>query len=143
MPVQVRARFYRELLTPVLHRRFTRAASLMLLVCYVDSIIIGHKSSSTSPSFVLDEIKLILPFPSPMVSLSTWASWVAYRTTFHIKLVNIHPTHWATSSRCSLNGITLSDFQTVFLSIQYSPDIRLVLFLSMVVQRSIPMVSVD
>ncbi|MCJ1244344.1 hypothetical protein MMC30_001542 [Trapelia coarctata] len=45
MAPQARVRFYREFLTPALHRRFTRAAGLALLLCYVEAIAIGDKSS--------------------------------------------------------------------------------------------------
>jgi nucleoporin NDC1 len=45
MAVQARVRFYREFLTPALHRRFVRAAGLVLILCYVESILIGSSSS--------------------------------------------------------------------------------------------------
>lgn len=45
MAPQARVRFYREFLTPALHRRFTRAAGLALLLCYVEAIAVGDKSS--------------------------------------------------------------------------------------------------
>ncbi|KAL8718716.1 MAG: hypothetical protein Q9225_004180 [Loekoesia sp. 1 TL-2023] len=46
MPAPNRIRLYREFLTPALHRRFTQAAGVSLLVCYVEAVIIGDKSSS-------------------------------------------------------------------------------------------------
>ena len=45
MAAQPRVRFYREFLTPALHRRFTSAAALTLLVCYAEAVIVGDKSS--------------------------------------------------------------------------------------------------
>ena len=41
----LRAPLYKELLTPVLHRRFTGAAAFILIVCYVEAILIGDKTS--------------------------------------------------------------------------------------------------
>ncbi|KAI4199387.1 MAG: hypothetical protein LQ350_004676 [Teloschistes chrysophthalmus] len=45
MPPPPRSLPYRDLLTPVLHRRFTQAAGICLLLCYLEAIIIGDKSS--------------------------------------------------------------------------------------------------
>ncbi|KAI9788830.1 MAG: hypothetical protein M1835_002054 [Candelina submexicana] len=47
MAAQMRAgpRLYRDFLTPALHRRFTKAATITLLVCYVEAVLIGDKSS--------------------------------------------------------------------------------------------------
>ncbi|KAK4696767.1 nucleoporin NDC1, partial [Lecanoromycetidae sp. Uapishka_2] len=41
-----RPSLYKELLTPALHRRFTGAAGTVLVVCYVEAVLIGDKSSS-------------------------------------------------------------------------------------------------
>jgi ABC-type branched-subunit amino acid transport system permease subunit len=41
-----KTRLYRELLTPLLHRRFTSAASLVLCACYVETILIRNWASS-------------------------------------------------------------------------------------------------
>lgn len=46
MPASNRIRLYREFLTPALHRRFTQAAGVSLLICYAEAVIIGDKSSS-------------------------------------------------------------------------------------------------
>ncbi|KAI9873812.1 MAG: hypothetical protein M1830_010584 [Pleopsidium flavum] len=45
MATVLRTRLYREFLTPALHRRFTTAAGVTLLVCYAEAILIGDKSS--------------------------------------------------------------------------------------------------
>ncbi|KAL9612121.1 MAG: hypothetical protein Q9167_003273 [Letrouitia subvulpina] len=60
MPAQIRARPYKELLTPLLHRRFIKAAALILALCYVETIIIGDKSSP-SLRYTVD----CLSFPNP------------------------------------------------------------------------------
>ena len=41
----MRPALYKDLLTPALHRRFTGAAGIILLICYVESVLIGDKSS--------------------------------------------------------------------------------------------------
>lgn len=41
---------YKDSLTPALHRRFTKAASIALLLCYIESVLIGDKSSRTLQS---------------------------------------------------------------------------------------------
>ncbi|MCJ1364732.1 hypothetical protein MMC16_003848 [Acarospora aff. strigata] len=45
MATQLRVRLYREFLTPALHRRFTAAAGVTLLACYVEAVLIGEHSS--------------------------------------------------------------------------------------------------
>ncbi len=45
MAARTRPRLYREVLTPVLHRRFTRAASVALILCYIEAVLLGEKSS--------------------------------------------------------------------------------------------------
>lgn len=39
---------YRQFLTPALHRRFTSAAFITLVVCYAEAVLIADKSSSKS-----------------------------------------------------------------------------------------------
>ena len=45
MVAQARTRFYREFLTPALHRRFTRAAGVICFLCYIEAVLIGGTSS--------------------------------------------------------------------------------------------------
>ena len=45
MAVSGRPRLYKEFLTPALHRRFTRAAGLALVICYVEATVWGEKNS--------------------------------------------------------------------------------------------------
>src|SRR2546430_2229406 len=45
-----RIRRYQDVLTTTLHRRFLNAAGLSLGVCYVETFIIGEKSSCTFPA---------------------------------------------------------------------------------------------
>jgi len=47
MASSMRIRLYREFLTPALHRRFTTAAGITLLACYVEAVLIGDRSSCT------------------------------------------------------------------------------------------------
>ncbi|KZF25750.1 hypothetical protein L228DRAFT_83042 [Xylona heveae TC161] len=44
-PVRPGPRLYRDFLTPALHRRFMRAAGVLLLLCYAESVFIGEKTS--------------------------------------------------------------------------------------------------
>ena len=37
--------FYREVLTPTFHRRFTNSALLVLAFCYIEAIFIAEKTS--------------------------------------------------------------------------------------------------
>ena len=44
----IRTPLYREFLTPALHKRFTSAALITLVLCYVEAVLIAEKSTSKS-----------------------------------------------------------------------------------------------
>ncbi|KAL8733345.1 MAG: hypothetical protein Q9166_002169 [cf. Caloplaca sp. 2 TL-2023] len=69
MPATNRTRPYRELLTPCLHRRFTHAAGISLLLCYLEAVIIGDKSSLIWSWFPLGKagIRTLLLFICPLL----------------------------------------------------------------------------
>ena len=67
MATRVRTPFYREFLTPALHRRFTGAAGIALVICYVSAVLIGEKSScETFRASVAACLELTM-FPSALV----------------------------------------------------------------------------
>ncbi|KAL8970684.1 MAG: hypothetical protein Q9183_001403, partial [Haloplaca sp. 2 TL-2023] len=82
-----RPRPYRELLTPVLHRRFTRAAGVCLLLCYAEAIIIGDKSSL-----------LWSWFPIGFVGLRTLILAISFLLVFLLRLELLHCGKRATAS---------------------------------------------
>jgi len=43
----IRTALYREFLTPALHRRFTSAAVVILVICYIEAILTGEKSGGS------------------------------------------------------------------------------------------------
>lgn len=43
--VTPKATLYKNFLTPALHRRFTGAALIVLLICYLEAVLIGAKTS--------------------------------------------------------------------------------------------------
>ena len=69
---QPRLRHYREFLTPALHRRFTRAAGVVFLACYVEAILLGEKKSCKSSvdrtfdrrALKATSLHTTLPFPA-------------------------------------------------------------------------------
>ncbi|KAL8666494.1 MAG: hypothetical protein Q9168_007481 [Polycauliona sp. 1 TL-2023] len=69
MPAPIRKHLYRELLTPSLHRRFTQAAGVSLLLCYVESICIGDAWSLIWSWFPLGKagIRTLLLFLCPLL----------------------------------------------------------------------------
>ncbi|KAI4258212.1 MAG: hypothetical protein L6R42_005231, partial [Xanthoria sp. 1 TBL-2021] len=69
MPAPIRTRPYRELLTPSLHRRFTQAAGVSLLLCYIESILIGDSWSLIWSWFPLGKagIRTLLLFLCPLL----------------------------------------------------------------------------
>ncbi|KAL8825232.1 MAG: hypothetical protein Q9170_007873 [Blastenia crenularia] len=69
MPVSNRTRLYREFLTPTLHRRFTQAAGVSLVICYVEAVILGDKSSLLWSWFPLGKagIRTLLLFLSALL----------------------------------------------------------------------------
>ncbi|KAL8980735.1 MAG: hypothetical protein Q9177_005794 [Variospora cf. flavescens] len=69
MPAPNRTRLYREFLTPALHRRFTQAAGVSLLLSYITAIVIGDKTSLIWAWFPLGRagIRTLLLFLSPLL----------------------------------------------------------------------------
>lgn len=69
MPAPIRSRLYREFLTLALHRRFTHAAGIALLICYAEAILIGDWSSLLWSWFPLGKagIRTLLLFLSPLL----------------------------------------------------------------------------
>ena len=96
MVSQLRVRFYREFLTPALHRRFSRAAGLTLLVCYVEAIAIGDKSSRKlfSRLFLLPLTNwyevLWSWFPIGPVTIRTLLLFIAALLVFLLRVAQMH-----------------------------------------------------
>ncbi|KAL9604978.1 MAG: hypothetical protein Q9219_000166 [cf. Caloplaca sp. 3 TL-2023] len=69
MAASVRTRLYREFLTPTLHRRFTQAAGISFLICYVEAVLIGDKSSYFWSWFPIGKagIRTLLLLLSPLL----------------------------------------------------------------------------
>lgn len=55
MASRLPSRRYVELLTPLLHRRFVRAAGVALAVCYIESILVGEMRSCKLLSFAVSQ----------------------------------------------------------------------------------------
>ncbi|KAA6410386.1 MAG: nuclear envelope [Lasallia pustulata] len=74
-----RTRLYREFLTPALHRRFTTAAGLALLICYAEAVIIGEKSSF-----------LWLWFPIGRAGIRTLLLFLCVLSVFVLRVAQLH-----------------------------------------------------
>ncbi|MCJ1475215.1 hypothetical protein MMC13_003875 [Lambiella insularis] len=79
MAPKTRVRFYREFLTPALHRRFTRAAGFTLLICYAEAVIIGDKSSL-----------LWSWFPLGLAGIRTLLLFIAGLVIFILRVAQLH-----------------------------------------------------
>jgi hypothetical protein len=64
MPPAARIRPYKDFITPALHRRFTRGAAVLLILCYVESVLIGQwNSCSLLPHFPhIDRVLTLLKY---------------------------------------------------------------------------------
>lgn len=68
-PVRAKLQTYKDVATPLTHRRFTDATAVALLLCYVEAILIGEISSSRAPrrrapsasTLILEVDNLLIP----------------------------------------------------------------------------------
>ncbi|KAL9125305.1 MAG: hypothetical protein Q9217_005474 [Psora testacea] len=100
-----RPAFYKEVLTPALHRRFTSSALLVLYFCYIEAILITEKSS------------LIWPwFPIGVTGIRTSLLFISALSIFVLRVASLHlgarntPSPFTTFSQ---NAIRLNTIQTI------------------------------
>lgn len=135
-----RTRLYREFLTPALHRRFTTAAGLTLLICYGEAVIIGEKSSCKLQSrSVL--FQLTRPIRSSLALVSHRTSWYSHTSSLPVCSFGVCPPRGAAAYRCEEHCIAFRNLPPIPFPIQHHPDSSMVLLLSMVVQRGLRVVS--
>ena len=92
----VRPAFYRELLTPALHRRFTGAAFLVLTICYVEGFLIAEKTSCQCDTCYY---RRSLTKDSDMVMVSSWFCWPQSFTAVYVWPLRLHPASVEPTSR--------------------------------------------
>ncbi|KAI9829064.1 MAG: hypothetical protein M1832_000087 [Thelocarpon impressellum] len=78
-PPRVGPRPYKDILTPALHRRFTNAASVVLLVCYAEAIIIGENTSV-----------LWFWFPFGSTGIRTLLLFISALAVFILRVAQLH-----------------------------------------------------
>ena len=152
----MRAPLYRDFLTPSLHRRFTGAAVVILIVSYVEAVLIGDKSSCeyNFQSFLCN---ILLINCSILVLVSFGSCGHSNASTLHLSAFNICITgctdsHWYSQyfdllgsgidfwRRDSDNSFAVQDCYQILLSTRYRAYVSMVPVFSMVVQRSLHVV---
>ncbi|KAL8689812.1 MAG: hypothetical protein Q9218_004597 [Villophora microphyllina] len=81
MPPPIRTRPYRELLTPTLHRRFTQAAGVCLLLCYIEAVVIAWNWKSSL---------LWSWFPLGWAGLRTLILYICPLLVFILRVAQLH-----------------------------------------------------
>lgn len=114
MPAPNRTRLYREFLTPALHRRFTQAAGVSLLLSYITALVIGDKTSCkcidsnaysqmpTHRTSADDTIVIWAWFPFGRAGIRTLLLFLSPLLVFVLRVAQLH---------CG-NRSTTSPFQT-------------------------------
>ncbi|KAI9828562.1 MAG: hypothetical protein M1819_006554 [Sarea resinae] len=109
MAVLARRALYRNFLTPCLHRRFARAAALVLLICYAEAIIIGDKSHL-----------FWLWFPVGFAGLRTGLLFISALSIFVLRVAQLHIGQRTTPSPFHTFRQYLFRFDTVQTLLWYS-----------------------
>lgn len=137
-----RTRLYREFLTPALHRRFTRAAAISLVICYLTAVLIGEKTSCTQvPPLIFCQVrcwKKILP--TRVMVAPNRANWHTNSFALHLLPFGICSSCRPASFGSKKYNVVFCDIHKVPLSIQYGPNLMVVPFLCMVVWRGLYLV---
>ena len=87
---------YRQFLTPALHRRFTSAALITLVVCYAEAVLIADKSSSESNSEILKRLRAYIVavfwswFPVGPAGIRTLLLFVSALSIFVLRVAQLH-----------------------------------------------------
>ncbi|KAL9073239.1 MAG: hypothetical protein Q9161_003071 [Pseudevernia consocians] len=87
---------YRQFLTPALHRRFTSAALITLVVCYAEAVLIADKSSSESDSEILKRLRAYIVavfwswFPVGPAGIRTLLLFVSALSIFVLRVAQLH-----------------------------------------------------
>ena len=146
----LRTPLYREVLTPALHRRFTSAALITLVVCYAEAVLLGNMSSSEldprrSKLSGADMVAVLwFWFPIGPAGIRTLLLFVSALSIFVLRVAQLHlgmvekliERDWSTKiyTRVSDNSIAFPDFHEISITLEHSPDVGMVHFLRMVVQ---------
>lgn len=141
---------YRQFLTPALHRRFTSAAFITLVVCYAEAVLIADKSSSGSEPQVQKTLKSDIVavfwfwFPIGPAGIRTLLLFISSLPIFVLRVSQLHlgmaermfkrDSSTERSTRDTDNSIILRDFHNISVPLEHYSDIGMVPFLSMVVQ---------
>ena len=92
----LRTPLYREFLTPALHKRFTNAALVTLVVCYIEAVFIADKSTSDSDTqlqncLISDIVAVIwFWFPIGPAGIRTLLLFVSALSIFVLRVAQLH-----------------------------------------------------
>ena len=93
----LRPPLYREFLTPALHRRFTSAALITLVVCYAEAVYVGDwwstSNSNTQPQehFRSDTAAVLwFWFPIGPAAIRTLLLFVSALSIFVLRVAQLH-----------------------------------------------------
>lgn len=140
MPPAARIRPYKDFLTPALHRRFALATSTLFALCYVEAFLIGEKNSCKLRH---SHAEISLTSCRFLVVVSSGKSWNSKSSSVHTIILHLHPSSWAASCWHTHIIFRLGYFHKICHTASSPPDHRLVSRLRMVLQRSVPLVSIN
>ena len=92
----LRTPLYRDLLTPALHKRFSSAALITLVICYAEAILIAHKSSSELGPHIQECLKFDIMtviwfwFPIGPAGIRTLLIFISVLSVFVLRVAQLH-----------------------------------------------------
>ena len=135
-----RVRYYREFLTPALHRRFVKAAGILLVVCFVEGVLTRNWSSSEPPAcLLLLELPRANALPSLLAPLSTWPYGHLRSSSLPIRSRDIPSTSHAPPLWQAYYAVTCKHFQSGFSQRRSGRDPDILRSFGLVVQRGLHM----
>lgn len=141
MPPALRIRPYKDFLTPLLHRRFTRAAATLLLLVYVEALFIG--SWNGCRCWTLPQSLWLLIVCSVLDLDTIWSSWHTDGTSFHLCILNLRLTSRSASCRTENDELACYNFSAIRLSLSNHTNSWLVSFFSMAVYRNLHLLGAE
>lgn len=93
----LRPPLYKDFLTPALHRRFTGAGLIILVIAYIEAVIVGEKSSRKDQGFMCitvwpSNVPTVLWFWFPIgpAGIRTLLLFISGLSVFVLRVAQLH-----------------------------------------------------
>lgn len=146
----LRTPLYRDFLTPALHKRFSSAALITLVLCYAEAILIADKSSSELDPHIKNWLRSDIMtvfwfwFPIGPAGIRTLLIFISVLSLFVLRVAQLHlgttekvlkpDSSTEKSFRHPNVSITLHNFRNISVPIQHFSNFCVVPVLGVVVR---------